>query len=149
MLRTARHKTGEERGAQVVELAVALVLLLIIVAGVADMGRLFNSYIAISNAAREGARYYSRLPCTGATGGALRTSVLNAVKDEAARNGVTLNDGDITLDPNPVSACPAAGGAPITVSVTFGFDTLLVNFVPAATIDLYSATRMTWLGNDV
>ena len=41
-----------------------LPLLLLILAGMADIGRAFNSYMVITNAAREGARAASRSSAT-------------------------------------------------------------------------------------
>jgi Flp pilus assembly protein TadG len=45
-----------DRGAAAVEMAIVLPLLLLVVAGIADLGRAFYYQIVISNAAREGAR---------------------------------------------------------------------------------------------
>jgi Flp pilus assembly protein TadG len=45
-----------ERGAELVEFAFALPLLLLVVAGIIDFGLLFKDYEVVTNAAREGAR---------------------------------------------------------------------------------------------
>ncbi len=45
-----------ERGAEFVEFALALPLLLLVVLGIMDFGLLFQQYLVITNAAREGAR---------------------------------------------------------------------------------------------
>ena len=45
------------------EFAIVLPLLVLILAGMVDVGRAFNSYMVITNAAREGARAASRLSC--------------------------------------------------------------------------------------
>lgn len=45
-----------ERGAAAVEFAIILPLLILVVAGIIDMGRLFYAEIIAANAAREGAR---------------------------------------------------------------------------------------------
>ncbi len=50
----ARWKS--ERGAELIEMAVALPLLLLIVMGVVDFGFLFQRYLVLTNAAIEGAR---------------------------------------------------------------------------------------------
>jgi Flp pilus assembly protein TadG len=50
-----------ERGQNLVELALVMFFVLVpLLAGVADLGRAFYSYIAITNGAREGARYGAR-----------------------------------------------------------------------------------------
>jgi Flp pilus assembly protein TadG len=44
------------RGAELIEFALVLPLLLLLLAGILDMGFLFNNYAVVTNAAREGAR---------------------------------------------------------------------------------------------
>lgn len=51
-----------ERGQSLVELAMGLLLILIILSGVVDFGRLFYFYIAIRDAAQEGVTYASIHP---------------------------------------------------------------------------------------
>lgn len=50
-----RHRRGE-RGAELVEFALVLPVLLLIVAGIFEFGLLFQRFQAVTNAAREGAR---------------------------------------------------------------------------------------------
>jgi Flp pilus assembly protein TadG len=45
-----------ERGAELIEFAVVLPLLLLLIAGIVDFGMMFRTYEAVTNAAREGAR---------------------------------------------------------------------------------------------
>lgn len=49
-------RKSSERGAELVEFALVLPLLLAIVAGIIDFGLLFQRYLVLNNAAREGAR---------------------------------------------------------------------------------------------
>ena len=44
------------RGAELIEFALVLPVLLCILGGILDMGLAFNNYVAVTNAAREGAR---------------------------------------------------------------------------------------------
>jgi Flp pilus assembly protein TadG len=44
------------RGAELIEFALLLPVLLLLLAGILDMGFLFNNYAVVTNAAREGAR---------------------------------------------------------------------------------------------
>ena len=46
----------EKKGQSLVETAIILPIILILIMGIIDFGLLFNNYILISNAAREGAR---------------------------------------------------------------------------------------------
>ena len=52
-------KSQTERGQSMVELAVSMVVLLILLAGVVDLGRMIFVYIAMRDAAEEGAVYGS------------------------------------------------------------------------------------------
>ena len=49
-----------------VEAALALPVLLVLFMGIADVGRAFTTYVALANAAREGARYCALHPGDGA-----------------------------------------------------------------------------------
>src|SRR5262249_56296548 len=51
-----RHNRSKQRGAELVEFAVVLPILLVVIAGLWDFGRAYRTYQAITNAAREGAR---------------------------------------------------------------------------------------------
>ncbi|NGN83642.1 pilus assembly protein [Arthrobacter silviterrae] len=50
-------RSNPERGAAAVEFALLLPVLLLLVLGIMEFGRLYNIQISASNAAREGARY--------------------------------------------------------------------------------------------
>ena len=50
------HIARDERGAAIVEAAVVVPLVLLIVTGIFDLGRAYQTYQVLSNAAREGAR---------------------------------------------------------------------------------------------
>ena len=54
--------SSKSRGQSLVELAFLLPILLLLVLGAMDVGRLFSVKITLTNAAREGANYLSRHP---------------------------------------------------------------------------------------
>jgi Flp pilus assembly protein TadG len=142
-----------ERGANLVEFAIVLPLLLLILAGVVDFGYAFHDYIIITNAGREGARVASRLPCR--TGDATQRASLDAqIRSAVNADAVMLKPGGTTtivITPNPVGAgtvCPAAAGSPFSVRVTRDFPVLLGSFVGQPTLTLSSQTSMAWFGND-
>lgn len=56
MGRTLRKSAASERGAELIEFALALPLLLVIIMGIFDFGLAFQRYEILTNAAREGAR---------------------------------------------------------------------------------------------
>jgi hypothetical protein len=57
--RLLRRSRSEETGAELIEFALVLPILLLIVAGIVDFGFLFQRYEVVTNAAREGARIAS------------------------------------------------------------------------------------------
>jgi hypothetical protein len=61
-VRAGVARFGCERGQSLTEFALALPVILLILLGVADLGRVFYYTSAIANAAREGASYAARSP---------------------------------------------------------------------------------------
>ena len=55
-MNSMRGRLSSERGAELIEMALILPLLLLIVVGISDFGFLFARYEVLTNAAREGAR---------------------------------------------------------------------------------------------
>jgi Flp pilus assembly pilin Flp len=135
----------EERGASMVEMAMATLLLLLLLAGVADMGRAFHDYIIITNAAREGARYGSMVPH-------LADRIRLAAKDEAAGSGIFLEDYNILIVPEPPpGALPgdpsvAQPGEPIWVGVEYHYKTMMVGVLGFDEFTLHGATQMVVMG---
>ena len=125
-----------ERGQGLIEMALSLVLLLLLVAGVADFGRAFNNYIIITNASREGARYGSHFPLDD-------DGIIAATIQEAAASGVTLQDSDITI----IGAANPSGNA-IRVSVEYDFPTIIAGIFGFGNLTLRSSTEMIIFGPD-
>jgi Flp pilus assembly protein TadG len=143
-----------ERGQNILETAILLVPLLLLLFGALDVGRAFNHYIIITNAAREGARLAARLPCFAGDAAQrqnLKTNIVNAVIQEAANQGITLVAGDVTITPDPVKdGCypSTSAGSPIFVGVTYQFATYMGDVLFMPTLKLQSKTQMPWFGND-
>ena len=89
-----------ERGAELIEMAIVLPILLLLIMGLADFGFLFQRYVVLTNAAAEGARVGS-LP--GYTSG----DVTARVQQYATNGGI---DGAVTTNTVAV-ALPGGGGA--------------------------------------
>ena len=67
-LRSVIRRRDRSRGQSVVEFALVLPILLLLLAATIDFGRLFYAYVAVENAAKEGALYGARSPlCDDAT----------------------------------------------------------------------------------
>ena len=105
-----RRTTKGERGAAAVEFALIVPLLVVLVFGVIEFGRVLNVQISLSGAAREGARYM-----------AIHKNVADAKETawQAAPSVPGLSASNIAISP---STCVA--GAKTTVTVTYTVDFL-------------------------
>ena len=127
-LQLARHRP---RGQALVELGLLLPVLLLLLVGALDLGRVFYAQITITNAAKEGALVAARGgtydPNTGC-GDA--NTVKCGVLAEATGGFVQVDQTRVTQEPNTAVACPedATLGDKVTVTVTspFQFITPLV-----------------------
>jgi len=116
-----------EHGQDLIELALVLPLLLIIMMGVLDLGRAFNTYMVLTNGAREGARLGARNPYDV-------TAINEAALHETRNAG--LSDGDVT-----VSVIPASSGSPVRVTVQYDFP-LLAGLLPFAQVPMFASVEM-------
>jgi Flp pilus assembly protein TadG len=126
----AGKRSERERGASLVETALALLLLLLLLAGVIDVGRAFGSYEIITNAAREGARYGARFSWHEA-------GIRSAVTAEVADTGVPPAALGISI-----AGLSAPAGETIRVTVSYDFATILGNIVGAPSFSLSSSAAM-------
>lgn len=125
--RSARSTSGQE----LVELALLLPLLLLIVFGVLDLGRLFHAYITITNSAREGARYGSFDPSDVA-------GIQGAARAEAAGSGIVVTNAMVGV------SCPSGcgSGLPVRVTIDYPFDLVTGIFFAGVTLNLNGAAEM-------
>lgn len=91
-----------ERGAALVELAVALPLLLIIMIGTIDFGRAFRTAMIVTNAARAGAQFGSQNPVNATN----TTGMVTAATAVLTANGLTTG-----LAPTAATLCQCANNA--------------------------------------
>ena len=113
----SKQKTGKiplfdsrQRGQAVVELVVILPLLLLLIVGALELGRVFFAKIVITNAAREGV-YYLSLNASDQSGAKL------AAEAEANNSGITLAAANIGITCTITNgACKS--GDPVTVAVS-------------------------------
>jgi len=128
---------GGEAGQNLVETALVLPLLLLVLAGIVDFGRAFTTYIAIANAAREGARVASHFPDNAGL-------IEEAVMEEASPGGLALDVSNITID-----GLGAASGETIRVTVAYDVDTILGSIIGTPSFTVRSSTAMVVFGMDV
>jgi Flp pilus assembly protein TadG len=94
------------KGQSVVEMALLLPVLLLILLGIIEFGRIYGAYMVINNAARDGARMGS----VGSTSAQIQTAVIN--------NTGSLNAANISV----VVSKSGTGGRGDAVTVTIGYD---------------------------
>jgi Flp pilus assembly protein TadG len=111
-----------------VELTLFLPVLIVIVMGAVDFGRVFFAYTTLVNAAREGAMCAS-------LGAACPTGYLGAVQDELAG---TLAGVTATVSPNPVGA----SGTTVTVTVQHNFEAITAAILAERTFPLSASATM-------
>jgi len=114
------HRT---RGQSLVEFALILPIMMVFLAAVLDLGRVFYATISLNNAAREGAFQAAESPASFAQGQACNTAtnlVTCRVQLEAKNSAVSIAAADITMTCS-ASGCPEQAGSQVTVAVTGQF----------------------------
>ena len=113
------------RAQALVEFALLLPLLLVLILGAMDLGRVFYYKIVLTNAAREGANTLSRYPADGAAG---YTRTWNAISTEGDSSGVTIEAGEVTW-----AGCCAVG-SPVVITIDKDVDLIFDGFLNAVGI---------------
>ena len=92
-----------------VEMALVLPILIMLVFGIIEFGRILNTYMTVTNISREGAR-------EGAVGGT-DAEIIDAVEMGASLDASLLN-----IEIDPISASPRSRGSSVTVVVSYDVD---------------------------
>jgi Flp pilus assembly protein TadG len=151
MARLIRWLRRNQKGQDLIEFAISVMLLMGLAAGIADFGLAFQNYIIITNASREGARIAARAPCRASDGTQrtnYRAQIVNAALREAAGGNVTIVAGDITISPDPVGTGCAMAGGPVSVTVTHRYNMMMADLVGANSVNLRARTQMVFYGAD-
>ena len=110
-----------ERGQSLTEFALALVILLTLVAGIVDLGRMFFAYIIIRDAAQEGAVYGSIADKSDLT--AFQTEVESRVKeaftDPDNPSDTPIDISKLQVQTNVIGATCATPGSGVRVKVDY------------------------------
>jgi Flp pilus assembly protein TadG len=116
---TFRGGLARERGQSLVEFAVILPLLLLIVLGTVDLGIGFKTYIALTNAAREGARWISIHPSDQA---GAKARIAGEAATVGLQDGLLVENGyGVSFSPNQNNY---AAGEKVTVNVEYEYELL-------------------------
>jgi hypothetical protein len=124
MNRESKSKTGSDRGAVIVEFALIVPILLVLLVGIIEFGRAYNTQISLQGAAREGARALAL--------------------GEDASAAVASSSGGVSMSVSTGSACgpnPGPGDfATVMTSTQFTFGIPFIN-LGTRTLDATASMR--------
>jgi Flp pilus assembly protein TadG len=126
MLRSSAGRGRLRRGrggTAAVELAIILPLLITIVLGCIDFGRFASTYIAVTNAAREGASFGSMNPVTSVTQAAWDQAIRDLVVAEMGSLYDPARAADLQVSAQVVEEGGASGEKRVSVTVSYVFQT--------------------------
>ena len=105
-----------QRGQSLVETAIVVPILLLLLAAAIDFGRVFDAYIVLTNAAREGARWGSVKPSL------TEADVKQFVVDDVLGSGTNLTQMELFTATNVTVVGQAAESNVVKVTVWYEFD---------------------------
>lgn len=123
----ARTARLDQAGQATIELALSLGLLLMLMTAALDFGRAFFDYIALINAAREGARAGVIMQSAAQIEPAVRQELQNS----------TVNLGRLT-----VQHTWGGSGQPLVVTVRYTFLPIVTAFLPFSQINMSTSAAM-------
>ena len=119
---------SRQRGQDLVEFALVLPLLLLIVIGVLDLGRVFFASIALANVAREGARYginldWEKICETNCNDG--ENQAITAALNEVQNTGLDTTKLNVSAE---CGSCSSDDHDQLVVTANYDFE-LILNFI--------------------
>ncbi|MFX4260594.1 TadE/TadG family type IV pilus assembly protein [Pelotomaculum propionicicum] len=132
-----RKLIKNKRGQALVELALALPLIFMLVMGTIEFGRLFHSYLLITNASREGAR----IAITGADD----LTIIARVNDVTSSLN---NTKEIDIIPEDPSVRFSGSSVKVTVDYKHNIITPVLNSILPNPVKLTSSTSMRMEGKN-
>ncbi|MHB8171481.1 MAG: TadE/TadG family type IV pilus assembly protein [Thermincolia bacterium] len=106
MFKWIKSLRKKEKGQSTVEMALVMPILILLLFGIMEFGRIFNAYLIVTTAAREGAR----AGVVGAADAAIRSAVITTAG--------TLNTNAMSVYITPTSSLRIRG-ASLTVSIEY------------------------------
>ncbi len=131
----------QEQGQELVEFAILLPLLVLIVFGVLDLGRVFFAAITITNAARVGARYGMAYPGDEA-------GIITVAQAEAQGSGLDLTNPTVSAidvscpDSFTPDVLPCPSGDAIRVTIAYTFTLIIGSVLPDPEIPISRYAEM-------
>ena len=111
---------GDSRGQSLVEFSISILLLVMLLLGVVEIGRLILVYTTIANAAKAGVRY--------AEVHGFNSSVTNADVETVVKNYLSAAPIDVSSATITPSGVGGAIGTSVTVTVSYPFTPLTTYF---------------------
>lgn len=125
-----------ERGQSLVEFALTLPILLLLLLGTVDLGLGFKTYITLSNASREGARWITINPSDQA---GARSRIANEAGTIGLSAGVLAGGGyEVSFSPSG----SYSAGDKVTVNVRYDYPLLFGAFTALPTINFTASSTM-------
>jgi Flp pilus assembly protein TadG len=134
MRRFIMSKTGRARGQSLAEFAIVLPVLMVIVLGTIDLGRVFFAYISVTNAARNGAHYASTDPAHTLDVAGIREA---ALADTGQLTGTSLSNPRVAV----ATGNDSLGYQYAEVTVNYRFETLFSWPGLPGSIDMHRTVR--------
>lgn len=103
-----------EQGQAIVEMALILPILILLIFGIVEFGRILQTYMVVTDLSREGAR-------AGAVG-KTDLEIATVVDNDAAAVGLDTGNPDYSVTISPSSVGPRARGTPVIVQVRYSVD---------------------------
>jgi Flp pilus assembly protein TadG len=127
-------------GQSLLELGLLLPILILILAGALDLARVYDAYVSITNASREGARFAAANPTDDGSG------IQNAVSRELTNTGiagVTVNwSCSKYADGSSILCDTAVAGDRIKVSVGYNFRFVAFLIIGLNSVNMSNSTTM-------
>ncbi|MBO8172214.1 MAG: pilus assembly protein [Bacillaceae bacterium] len=101
-----------QKGQSTVELALSMMVLLLILFGITDFGRVFHAYLTLEHASREAARL--------ASVGGDNSEIIQKAKDAAA----SLDLSQLTISITPTDSSKRVRGSTVSVQLEYQIDFL-------------------------
>jgi len=131
-----RHLRADSHRAQgLVELALALPVLLMLIMGIVDLGLAIRSYVMVTNAAREGARYAIVCPATDA-------SIQSRVVDYASPLVAQASDVSVTWINQPGERCKSGQPVEVRTFTDYRYVTPIIGLILPSPLRLSTKTTM-------
>lgn len=141
------HHQDSQQGQSLVEMAIMMIVLLLIMAGVLDFGRMYFTYLALQNAAGEGAAYGAINPQWEDSGdNADPNNIAYRTRTESTGNLIDWTDTDIVVEVPSYDS-----GAPITVTVSYTYTVItpVMQVITGETVRLTATdTQLIFLDED-